>query len=96
METLISKDNNDQNRINIINKINILIEKIDDLKISNNLTKIQKYYIEMLEDNKKILCDIINIIHLYDNYNVLEKYIKNKNEEINEFLINIEISSSYT
>ena len=85
METLMPNNNmNELNniRINIINQINILI------------TKIQKNYIFMLENTKKVLNDIKMHIFAYNDYNILEKYIKNKNNEIEEFVNNVRKTNS--
>ena len=80
METLNNQHLSNEIKINIIYKINILIDKIDHLEYNDNLTKIQKTYMIMLESTRKFLDDIRNengenIIY-YTNGNIEEKYIK--------------------
>ena len=96
MEVLDNKYHNDQLKISIINKINILIEKIDHLEFNDNLSKIQQSYIVMLENTKTLLEDMKDQIEVYQNYNSINKYIKNKNDELNEFLINVKRFNSNT
>ena len=62
METL--NNQHLSNEINIINKINILIDKIDHLEFNNNLTKIQKTYMIMLESTRKFLDDFIRVFSI--------------------------------
>ena len=50
----------------------------------------------MLENTKKVLNDIKMHIFAYNDYNILEKYIKNKNNEIEEFVNNVRKTNSYT
>ena len=94
METL--NNQHLSNEINIINKINILIDKIDHLEFNNNLTKIQKTYIIMLESTRKFLDDIRSQNYIYKDHNDLNKYIQNKNSEIDEFIINVKRTNTYT
>lgn len=96
MEVLNNKYHNDQFKISIINKINILIEKIDNLEFNDNLSKIQQNYIVMLGNTKTILEHMKGQIEVYQNYNSINKYIKNKNDELNEFLINVKRFNSNT
>ena len=96
MEVLDNKYHNDQLKISIINKINILIEKIDHLEFNDNLSKIQQNYIVMLENTKTLLEDMKDQIEVYQNYSSINKYIKNKNDELNEFLINVKRFNSNT
>lgn len=86
----------EQSRINIVNKINILIDKINNLELNDNLTKIQKNYIIMLENTIIFLLDIKKQINIYQDFNTLHKYIKNKDDEIDEFIINVKRFNSYT
>lgn len=58
METLNNQHHSNQVKINIINKINILIDKIDHLEYNDNLTKIQKTYMIMLKNTRKFLDNI--------------------------------------
>ncbi len=94
METL--NNQHLSNEINIINKINILIDKIDHLEFNNNLTKIQKTYIIMLESTRKFLDDIRSQNYIYKDHNDLNKYIQNKNSEIDEFISNVKRINTYT
>ena len=94
METL--NNQHLSNEINIINKINILIDKIDHLEFNNNLTKIQKTYIIMLESTRKFLDDIRSQNYIYKDHNDLNKYIHNKNSEIDEFISNVKRTNTYT
>ena len=94
METL--NNQHLSNEINIINKINILIDKIDHLEFNNNLTKIQKTYMIMLENTRKFLDDIRSQNYIYKDHNDLNKYIENKNSEIDEFISNVKRINTYT
>ena len=94
METL--NNQHLSNEINIINKINILIDKIDHLEFNNNLTKIQKTYMIMLENTRKFLDDIRSQNYIYKDHNDLNKYIDNKNSEIDEFISNVKRINTYT
>jgi|TARA_B100001093_G_C26784341_1_gene996001 hypothetical protein len=94
METL--NNQHLSNEINIINKINILIDKIDHLEFNNNLTKIQKTYMIMLESTRKFLDDIRSLNYIYKDHNDLNKYIQNKNSEIDEFISNVKRTNTYT
>lgn len=96
METLNNQHHSNQIKINIINKINILIDKIDHLEYNDNLTKIQKTYMIMLESTRKFLDDIRNQNCIYKDYSDLNKYIQNKNSEIDEFISNVKRTNTYT
>tara|TARA_X000000950_G_scaffold167227_1_gene204193 strand:+ start:3105 stop:3395 length:291 start_codon:yes stop_codon:yes gene_type:complete len=96
METLNNQHLSNEIKINIINKINILIDKIDHLEYNDNLTKIQKTYMIMLESTRKFLDDIRNQNCIYKDYSDLNKYIQNKNSEIDEFISNVERINTYT
>ena len=96
METLNNQHLSNEIKINIINKINILIDKIDHLEYNDNLTKIQKTYMIMLESTRKFLDDIRNENCIYKDYSDLNKYIQNKNSEIDEFISNVERINTYT
>lgn len=96
MEALNNQHHSNQIKINIINKINILIDKIDHLEYNDNLTKIQKTYMIMLESTRKFLDDIRNQNCIYKDYSDLNKYIQNKNSEIDEFISNVKRINTYT
>lgn len=96
METLNNQHLSNEIKINIINKINILIDKIDHLEYNDNLTKIQKTYMIMLESTRKFLDDIRNENCIYKDYSDLNKYIQNKNSEIDEFISNVKRINTYT
>ena len=96
METLNNQHHSNQIKINIINKINILIDKINNLEFNDHLTKIQKTYMIMLESTRKFLDDIRNQNCIYKDYSDLDKYIHNKNSEIDEFISNVKRINAYT